>query len=373
MFTQQIANILSSLQQANVDPAVVDAFAQLGNCQAPLEHRGEARFQQEWPSAPPVGWNTPQVDVIAPLKASNRGGRVIPGSRIIRRGLAADFEGPVRILGDLVLAPLPPPKGNPNMPHGPNAGPSIYVYNTTTGTAATITALYPAIASGTINTRSTTTYGSGSANIYTLTAMSVMEKPQLVNVVNPLSYEIPSGTHMVVGKVTRGNDVAYVILEVDGTFEPAYAVRNNADQVVTDTGAAVTVVLDTAIHTYPSGTSVFELSSNEITIKKSGIYSFKWNVPIQPVANSSYAVVWLEEGGTAIPGANSDVMWSLNSTQMTGVAGTIDHVVDVSGGNKTYRLRISTGNSIEVKGEAVDASLSYGGYTRLDIHFVRSL
>lgn len=220
----------------------------------------------------------------------------------------------------------------------------------------------------------TKTMGSGSCYVQKLTG-DVVSNTDTETVLNPHEYIITSGTYVVLGQAARVNgQKAWVIIEVDGTFEPMYAARNSTASGAASPLTNTTVVLDTEIHCKPSGTSVFELSSNVITIKKSGIYHFSWVLPFQPVSAAGYGGAWLEEGSTFIKGANSHCRWPMNSTEITATfTNSIDHIVDVSGGNKTYRLRFASTTGGNIDASDITVGGGGGGYARLDIHKVRSL
>jgi len=289
----------------------------------------------------------------------------------IRNGVAHKFRGIVFIEGGNIIlrerrvndpkGPGGPPAKNPNPP-------GITIINRN-GQIVGICAV--GIVSGTMSARSGRTLGSGLCTVQTLTNVTVADS-RTETVLNPHDFAISDGTYVMLGQVPRRNGQnVYVIIEVNGVFTPAYAVRlaDDTNQSITAATAA-TVALATDVHKYPNDDTVFAISSNEITIKKSGLYHFSYMVPWRAVAADAYAQAWLEEDTVKIKGSCMPGNPTTNSTECDGISGSIDHKVDVSGGNKVYRLRFISSATSEVLGTD-DANT--GGYGRMDIRWVRSL
>lgn len=175
------------------------------------------------------------------------------------------------------------------------------------------------------------------------------------------------------GRYVVWSDATSAANNTTTTALPCYAVRNNTLQLLS--AGTATVTLDTQIHRYPDDATIFELSSSVVTIKQSGIYRFSFVVPLQPVSAAGDGGAWLEEGSTFIKGANSYFNWPANTTEITATfTNSIDHKVDVSGGNQTYRLRVvSSVSNYGVDASDITAGGGAGGYARLDICKVRDI
>lgn len=209
MFTLQWAQIEQALREGGISDIAIAGLAQLGNCVAELQHRGPVQIQQEWPNAPDVEWAVPMNNTISVLKASNPFGQV-DGDKV-KRGWAGFFEGPVNIRGDLIIQNLP---GG-----GPNNGGNIFNHNNITNTTTTPTALYIGTSTGTITALSGSSLGTGSADIYTVAAGLKTTPTTAITALNPFEYTIPSGTNLIIGKLTNAagptTTTAYVVMGIN--------------------------------------------------------------------------------------------------------------------------------------------------------------
>lgn len=353
---------------------LVEEVATMNGMEVPMTHRNSLTVQHWCPGVqdlPQQFWRID--DVCAAGKSDNPLSHILPDGKV-RNGFAHAFRGVVLFEGDIVIRERTPndPVGPPIQPGQPNGG-NITIINSA-GDTSTITSLHLAKANSTITARVTTTPGFGPASRRPLAAGVESGFSENITVLNPFDFDISIDTYLVVGVVNNGNGVnAYLIVAVNGTFEPAYAVRNNADQTITGAATDTRITLGTEIHNlHPAATAVFTNTASEITIVDPGLYTFKWIVPLEWASGpepDTVVEVWLEEDSFAIPGTRlAAVLEEINHPVNT-ISGTIDHIVAA---NKVYRLMIRAvdANAATVFGTTYISSAAL--YARLDIRKVRN-
>lgn len=406
MYTLQWSHIENALREGGeLGEGAIKALAQLGNCQAQLEHRGPVEIIGSFPNAPnfPLdggGIGLGYDEIAAPLKIDNRFSFRDGDDNHVHNGFAAAFRGVVKIHGgDFVVQPHFPgggvlggngPPGGNNNPGGniilmnpqnnPDSG-QIITYNGTTHTVAS--PLWYGKTTGAISAASGTTPGSGNAEIYALSS-GVGGNAQAITVLSPFANPIPSGTYGMIGQVTNGTGTsrAYMMLSVAGTFEPCYAARTTgtSSNIVLESsglyGDRWKLKLDSTIHRRPDDATVFSLDATnyEVTIAQTGFCAFGGWVKVQHDNDDSQRRIWLEEADagaydvdatwTEVYGTTDYMNLGLHAGRENAVCTFyVEHLLSAS---KKYRIGVAGGYS-------VDPTTVTACEGRLNVHKFRDL
>lgn len=156
---------------------------------------------------------------------------------------------------------------------------------------------------------------------------------------------------------------------------PAFAARNKANQSIGAYGSGV-VALTTTIHRYPNDASVFSLSTGYVlTIKRTGLYTFKWTVPVNCTVTSAAWNLTLIEDTT---GAYQIVPAMSIDPKVTGAPVgtyyshlTVDHEVGTA--PQTYQIGIANADGTGITIIGTTASGGHGPGARLDVRRVRDV
>jgi hypothetical protein len=96
MFTLQASQFTAQLNDAGMNPRVTEILmAMLGNCIAPLEHRGPITISTDFPNALYNVGDTANDDYPAASFTSRGGGSLDPNTNQVKGGFAHRFDGPV--------------------------------------------------------------------------------------------------------------------------------------------------------------------------------------------------------------------------------------------------------------------------------------
>jgi len=155
----------------------------------------------------------------------------------------------------------------------------------------------------------------------------------------------------------------------DDDESPLYSIRNNSTQTIA-AGVSATITLDTQINKYPNDTTVFDISSSIITIKRAGVYRFSYFVSIVSETIIIGGGTWNNllvldrNSGTRVPGSEVYIIAVGNGAVVADGTRSIEEVVAA---NDTFRLRLT--NNASTNGITVQGDL----YTpaRIDICWVR--
>lgn len=115
MYTEQVPNLRQRIIEILKDAIGSEAASQLaecltgpGQCNKHKKDRGSWEIDSAMPDDGCMEGNADWEDGSAPLRVRNRTGQIAPGKpgeNCFQGGMAGDFQGPVRIGGDLVIGP----------------------------------------------------------------------------------------------------------------------------------------------------------------------------------------------------------------------------------------------------------------------------
>jgi len=115
MYTEQVPNLRQRIIEILKDAIGSEVASQLaecltgpGQCNKHKKDRGSWEIDSAMPDDGCMEGNANWEDGSAPLRVRNRTGQIAPGKNgenCFQGGMAGDFQGPVRINGDLVLGP----------------------------------------------------------------------------------------------------------------------------------------------------------------------------------------------------------------------------------------------------------------------------